>query len=286
MTAPSYVFESAARRIVEYKWDNAQKYVQIEALIYLFNAYLLVIDTWYYCAKRRMKWFILGFNFILQLKFILYMYLFTTFKFRRECSYHIEYEGWNQFKYYLTLFFTNWFNIFDVLGQTFICFYCIRFLRHHGEDDDTEDYILKQERSEENYYVNLLHVLAMFFVMIRGCLSTFRLHGKTRHMVGMILQVFHDIQGFLFILMSSTVVFSVIFLFLQRNMLENKFSIPDYSIFESLHMAYNMMFANFTTDFEIFTIVGFLFYLSGTLFMIVIMLNLLISIISDTFDRI
>ena len=64
------------------------------------------------------------------------------------------------------------------------------------------------------------------------------------------------------------------------------FYITDNSIFESLHMSYNMIFANYNTNFEIYTVVGFAFYLSGTLFMIVIMLNLLISIISDTFDRI
>ena len=69
-------------------------------------------------------------------------------------------------------------------------------------------------------------------------------------------------------------------------MLETSFYITNNSIFESLHMSYNMIFANYNTDFEILTVVGFLFYLCGTLFMIVIMLNLLISIISDTFDRI
>ena len=95
MTAPSYVFESSARRIVEYKWDNAMIYVNIEALIYLLFAVLLVIDTWFLCASRTMKWILLTFNFILSIKLFMYMYLFTTFKFRRECSYHIEYEGCN-----------------------------------------------------------------------------------------------------------------------------------------------------------------------------------------------
>ena len=63
-------------------------------------------------------------------------------------------------------------------------------------------------------------------------------------------------------------------------------SIENNAIFESIHMSYNMIFANYNTNFEIYTVVGFGFYAIGTLFMIVIMLNLLISIISDTFDRI
>lgn len=69
-------------------------------------------------------------------------------------------------------------------------------------------------------------------------------------------------------------------------MQENSFYITDNTIFESLHMSYNMIFANYNTNFEIYTYVGFAFYLFGTIFMIVIMLNLLISIVSDTFDRI
>lgn len=51
-------------------------------------------------------------------------------------------------------------------------------------------------------------------------------------------------------------------------------------------MGYRLMYADYKENFDIMTPVGFFFFSLATLFMIVIMLNLLISIISDTFDRI
>ena len=58
------------------------------------------------------------------------------------------------------------------------------------------------------------------------------------------------------------------------------------SIFESLHLTYNMMFATFDYKFETNTVVGWMTYVVATQFMIVIMFNLLISIVSDTYDKI
>ena len=51
-------------------------------------------------------------------------------------------------------------------------------------------------------------------------------------------------------------------------------------------MSYRLIFADFKDNFDIDSSIGFLFFIITTLFLIVIMLNLLISIISDTFDRI
>jgi len=47
-----------------------------------------------------------------------------------------------------------------------------------------------------------------------------------------------------------------------------------------------MIFAIFDYKFETDTLIGWLIYIIATQFMIVIMLNLLISIVSDTYDRI
>lgn len=50
-------------------------------------------------------------------------------------------------------------------------------------------------------------------------------------------------------------------------------------------MAYRLIFADFMDNFDIKSSIGMFFFVLATLFLIVIMLNLLISIISDTFDR-
>ena len=69
-------------------------------------------------------------------------------------------------------------------------------------------------------------------------------------------------------------------------MLENELRIDDGTITESLKMSYRMMYADYKEEFDIETPLGIAFFIMATIFMIVIMLNLLISIISDTFDRI
>ena len=55
---------------------------------------------------------------------------------------------------------------------------------------------------------------------------------------------------------------------------------------ESIHLTYNMIFANFMENFEIKTPIGFIVYIIATQFIIVIMLNILISIVSDTYKRV
>lgn len=68
MNAPSYVFETPADRIVEYKWDNASFYVKSEGLLYLILAILVILDVWFYNKETKMKKFILGFNVFLLMK--------------------------------------------------------------------------------------------------------------------------------------------------------------------------------------------------------------------------
>lgn len=220
MNAPTYVFDSPARRIVEYKWENAQFYVILEALLYLVLAFLVTIDVWYLTAFIRIKLIIMIFTICLLLKLLIRMYLFATFKFRRECSYHIEYENNNQLKHNLSIFLSNPFNFFDISGHVLIIAYCLIFIIQEKNAINSTA-ILERERSVENYGINLIHLLAIFFILTRGCLSTFRLLRKTRYLVGMVLEVFNDISGFLFILFSSSLVFSVIFMFLERNMQED-----------------------------------------------------------------
>lgn len=123
-------------------------------------------------------------------------------------------------------------------------------------------------------------------ILIRGCLSTFQLFDKTRYLVSMILAVWLDIGGFIWILLSSCVVFSVIFLFLTRYMREDELMISGGGILESIKMSFRMMYADYKDEFDLQTPIGCVFFALATLFMIVVMLNLLISIISDTFDRI
>lgn len=284
MDAPSHIFDSQARRIVEFKWDNAQFYVILDASLNLILTVLILVDIWYFYACTSIKVAIMVYAALLLIKVLVRMYLFATFKNRRECSYHIEYENNNRLKNNLRQFLMNPFNMFDIIGHVLIIIHCIAFLVQE-KPRWTEDEIMEREKSLENYNLNLIHLIAIISILTRGCLSSFRLFNETRYLVGMILEVFHDINGFLFILLSAVLVFSVIFMFLERQMFEQQFFING-EIIESLHMSYSILFANFPFGFETRTITGWLVYVASTMFLIVIMLNLLISIISDTYDRI
>jgi len=74
MNAPSYVFDTPADRIVEYKWDNASFYVKAEGLLYLILAILVILDVWFYSREKLIKKVILGFNIFLLMKLFVQAY--------------------------------------------------------------------------------------------------------------------------------------------------------------------------------------------------------------------
>ena len=159
MNAPSYVFDSPAERIVEYKWDNARGYVYFENFIYFCLAIFVMLDIWIFSKYMIMKWLLLVCNIILLTKLFIKSYLFTNFNFRRECSYHIQYENNNQFKHNLSMFMNNPYNIFDICGHVLIIIYCTAFIR----------------KNKSSYAIEIIHLVANFSIMIRGCFSTFNL---------------------------------------------------------------------------------------------------------------
>ena len=134
--------------------------------------------------------------------------------------------------------------------------------------------------------INLIHLCGIFTILIRAGFSTFRLFRKTRHLACIILTILIDIEGFFSILLYAVIFFSLIFLFLQENMQEVELQIGDNNLEESLKMSYRMMYADWKDNFDLHTPIGFIFFIMATMFIIVIMFNMLISIISDTFDRV
>lgn len=128
MNAPSYIFDTSSIRIVEYKWDHAQTFVRILAIPYQLQSLMIILDTWYFSEVYWLKWLILGINILLLIKFLTRFYMFVTFQYRRECSYHIEFEGRNRIKYNFSLFFSNAFNLLDLIGHVLIIIYCVIFL--------------------------------------------------------------------------------------------------------------------------------------------------------------
>ncbi|CAG9332811.1 unnamed protein product [Blepharisma stoltei] len=121
-------------------------------------------------------------------------------------------------------------------------------------------------------------VFAMVTILswLRG-ITYFRLLTTTRYLINLIFQVVHDISGFLIVLAYSTLAFTFIFIVLERKM-----EIP--VMLDYLSSSYLLVFGNF--EGEDYNIIEWTCLTMALIIQPVIMLNLLIAIISDTYDRI
>lgn len=109
---------------------------------------------------------------------------------------------------------------------------------------------------------------------VRG-VTYFRIFGPTRYLINLLFEVFLDIPSFLIIYFYTILAFSFIFFALNTDD-----TIKYYNVFVN---TYSNSVGN--TD-EVASKIEWLFYVLITLFNFTIMLNLLISILSDTYKRV
>ena len=102
----------------------------------------------------------------------------------------------------------------------------------------------------------------------------------------MIIEVALDMKYFLGIVFLTLLSYSGAFYIISSNNDEGKEFIISY--FDSLTFSYRLLLGDFdTSNFgERYVFIVWTFFLLASLFLIVIMLNLLIAIISDTFERV
>ena len=148
-------------------------------------------------------------------------------------------------------------NYIDLLRSLFCFFYVFMFLFGVLVD----------------YEYSILTAL-MFISFLRG-ITYFRLFQNTRYMINLLAEVIKDMQSFLILLFYSTVAFGMIFKTLN----------PDTDTFATfLSKSYLLDLGEFDTD-NLLTLDWFFFFLA-TVINPLIMLNLLISIMGDTFARV
>ncbi|CAG9330473.1 unnamed protein product [Blepharisma stoltei] len=122
---------------------------------------------------------------------------------------------------------------------------------------------------------NYLFTLLIFLSFIRG-ISYFRIFEETRYLIHLIQEVSFDIGSFLVLLLYSTLSFGVIFYTIQNN--------SDLHIKDYLTMAYRIDLNDFDT--KGFNSFEWVIFGCATLVNSIIMLNLLISIMGDTYERV
>lgn len=135
------------------------------------------------------------------------------------------------------------------------------------------------------FVTNQLLVSVTFVTMVRG-ISYFRLFDNTRYMINLLSEVIKDIKSFLILLAYSTYSFALIYFIMVNNIM--RYRDPENyepkSFSEYVANAYLLNLGNFSTDnYEAFEWLIFFF---ASVINPLIMLNLLISIMGDTFGRV
>ena len=90
----------------------------------------------------------------------------------------------------------------------------------------------------------------------------------------MLIEVMKDLQAFLILLIYSCIAYSFVFFTLR----------DEKSLSKALSSAFLLTLGSF--DFSDFSIMIWIMFLMGTLINLVVMMNLLIAVISDTFERV
>lgn len=117
--------------------------------------------------------------------------------------------------------------------------------------------------------------VATLLSWIRG-LTYFRLFESTRYLVNLLFEVAKDVSGFLILLSYSTLAFCFIFIVLSKG--------DNINMMEFIISSYGLALGNYPD--EQYNFIEFFVVTCALIINPIIMLNLLISIISDTYERI
>lgn len=166
------------------------------------------------------------------------------------------YEG-IQFSIEKSRYWMNIWNSLDAIRMVIFVVFC--FLEWGGATEEMSTPFL------------ILSVVATY---IRG-ISFFRVFKTTRYMVDLIIEVIIDMRGFLVLLVYSTSAFGVIFTLLP--------SAADSTV-NSFTMSYLLNLGEFDTS--DFTAIDWVIFITATIINPIVMLNLLIAIMSDTYGRV
>ena len=80
LNAPNFIFDSSAKRIVEYKWQQGRYYVYAMAIPYQIQSIIIILDFWSFEDKYWTKYVLLVLNGLLFLVFLTRMCIFLNYK--------------------------------------------------------------------------------------------------------------------------------------------------------------------------------------------------------------
>jgi len=191
----------------------------------------------------------------------------------------------------------SFWNFCDLICYILIVFAEFIHITNQGKDalDGLDCATWQENLTEEledakwrDYTVTILYSICTYLVWLRA-VYFFRLNRSTGYFIRMIIEVTIDMKNFLLIFLAVVAAFAHSYLLLFRNN-ENDDGFQEpllNSFWEAFQMTYLTPMGDYNTDFQsIRTNLGWIYFIVATLFLNTMLLNVLISIISDTFARI
>ena len=130
--------------------------------------------------------------------------------------------------------------------------------------------------------VKTVHFIGLFFCLFNGIVILFRMFSGSRYLMCMIIESIYDMKDFLIIVMFFITWISIILYKLNEMGDEEVVESNEFKyIFEEVYL---LMLGY--GSWEVETDLGFFIYYISTVILIILLLNLLISILGDTFDRV
>jgi len=161
-------------------------------------------------------------------------------------------------------YFTDFWNIFDLFRALLLLYYCWADIVIGLSEDYTAGPLM-------SYCLAALNL----FSWMRA-ISYLRLFQDTRVLISLLVQVIKDMVGFLVVLIAALFGFMTTFSALGES--------ETLTIEDSFKHNYRLMFGDFNPD--DYTTAGWILFIIGSTLMTLVMLNMLIAIMSDTYARV
>mmetsp|Transcript_14198 Transcript_14198/g.10249 ORF Transcript_14198/g.10249 Transcript_14198/m.10249 type:complete len:279 (+) Transcript_14198:1896-2732(+) len=202
------------------------------------------------------------------------------------CVYFLVIEGMQMFRSGFALYLRNPWNIIQsvVLILIFTAEMILlqnRFAPDLDPHETTNEEIIAVILAD--YRIRILYSLACILIWFR-MLYFFRIFRGTGYYIRMVIEVISDLMNFMIIFAIVVLAFAHSFLILERNNSSGPL-IP--GMWDSLIISYMTPMGDYNTEFgDVQNWLSWIYFFLATFLLNIMLLNLLISIISDTFGRI
>ena len=116
-----------------------------------------------------------------------------------------------------------------------------------------------------------------------------RIFFKTAFLVRMILEILYDMKWFIFVMALAVGAFAHCFFILALNKSATQLNFVNNSFFYAIIYTYQMGMGNWNVaDFEqtYYPFIGYIVFVLATIVILIVLLNMLIAIMADTFTRV